>query len=791
MKKFYLFLIAVFCFFHTQAQDINDPYYPRYKKEFEKVYQLYPDIPKGILQAVAFTNTRVFHLEPSRMAPSCIGLPEYFGVMGLVEDGKNYFRNNLKTVSQLSGISVSDIKTSPYYNILAYAKAFHKVANQMGIQSTRPEDYLPVLVELSELPLDTSLVNNFALNADLYMNLVILNDKKFQIAYDLPSYAIDLRSVFAEKYDILSATNINLDDLSVKNPSGGNYQFQNRAPASCSMPNGPAQYPSALWDAADPSNYSGAISPYMIAIHTIQGKYSGAISWFKNPSANVSCQYVMRSYDGQVTQMVCHRIKAWHVGSQNPYAVGIEHEGYIESGLTWYTDALYQASADLSKFIAAEESVNKLQTYDGPPTNGLMTLSNSCHKIKGHQHFPDNTHVDPGPYWNWERYYRLVNDMPAPTASSTASSGTMYDSGGASGNYSDEERTVYLIDPVGNDPVQLTFTQWDVEDGWDFLWIYDGTDDTGNLIGKYSGTSPGTVTAYSGAVFMEFRSDCATNGAGWTVNWNTVSMTACGIPTNLTENSVDAFTASLSWDNVPGATQYRVQYKGGLETSWHEVITNTNSVNLTGLYANELYDWRVQTICGTDTSAFQGDEFATPQAGSTLVGSASYSSSECSGKFYDSGGGTANYSNYEDWTYTIAPPGAANITVTFNSFDIESGYDYLYIYDGPSSSSPLIGSYTGTSSPGTVVSSLGAITFKFYSDNWTNKPGWDADWVCNSSGGSTSLPETQLSALNAWYNDDFTVTFTDTDNSGTGLQETFYLVAQNDGSNWNANASEG
>jgi hypothetical protein len=66
----------------------------------------------------------------------------------------------------------------------------------------------------------------------------------------------------------------------------------------------------------------------------------------------------------------------------------------------------------------------------------------------------------------------------------------------------------------------------------------------------------------------------------------------------------------------------------------------------------------------------------------------------------------------------------------FEEFDTESGYDKLFVYDGPSTSATLLGTYMGTTSPGTITSSGGSITFKFTSDNLINKSGWQATLSC-------------------------------------------------------------
>jgi hypothetical protein len=102
----------------------------------------------------------------------------------------------------------------------------------------------------------------------------------------------------------------------------------------------------------------------------------------------------------------------------------------------------------------------------------------------------------------------------------------------------------------------------------------------------------------------------------------------------------------------------------------------------------------------------------------------------CSGTLDDSGGPSATYSGNEDYTYTIAPVFAASVTMNFSAFDLENGFDSLYIYDGPSTASSLIGGYTGTTSPGTVTANSGAMTLHFVSDPFVNNAGFSSAWSC-------------------------------------------------------------
>lgn len=164
----------------------------------------------------------------------------------------------------------------------------------------------------------------------------------------------------------------------------------------------------------------------------------------------------------------------------------------------------------------------------------------------------------------------------------------------------------------------------------------------------------------------------------------------------------------------------------------------------------------------------------------------------CVDTLFDIGGGpNKNYYDNEDYTYTIAPPGASSVTLNFSSFSLENNFDYLYIYNGSSTASPQFpGSpFTGTVSPGTLVSSSGAITLRFTSDGSTTSTGFTATYSCSAD---VTPPTTSVSGSGSWKTNDFTVNFTDADNAGgTGVNEKYYQVMDYNGSEWRANASHG
>jgi hypothetical protein len=156
------------------------------------------------------------------------------------------------------------------------------------------------------------------------------------------------------------------------------------------------EYPlAAAFIPADPTNYTanGIVSYDYVVVHTMQGYYAGSISWFQNPASNVSAHYCMRSEDGEVTQMVRDQDRAWHVGNSNAYALGIEHEGFVDDA-SWYTWETYQSSARLARWLC--------EVHDIPVDRD---------HIVGHVELPGQTHTDPGPLWNWDLYMALVHDV--------------------------------------------------------------------------------------------------------------------------------------------------------------------------------------------------------------------------------------------------------------------------------------------------------------------------------------------------------------------------------------------
>jgi gliding motility-associated-like protein len=112
--------------------------------------------------------------------------------------------------------------------------------------------------------------------------------------------------------------------------------------------------------------------------------------------------------------------------------------------------------------------------------------------------------------------------------------------------------------------------------------------------------------------------------------------------------------------------------------------------------------------------------------------------------FFDSGNSIAGYGNNENETITICPDliGGNKISVAFatNSgfaWDVHAS-DTLYIYDGASTSAPLLGAYNSTTNPNglyitaSFTNTTGCLTFKFVSNGADTATGWAANISCSN-----------------------------------------------------------
>jgi len=313
------------------------------------------DVPREVLVGVGYAES---HLDGHNGQPS---QANGYGVMHLVSNNKN---QTMSEATKLTGLPVGQLAKDNGSNILGAAAVLDAYADQAGLAGSARDDL------------------------GRWYEVVA----KYSHSADGPTARLYTDEVYRIIGAGVHAAGVSTEPKKVT-PARGAYAkvapLGTRTPASVAA----VDYPGAIWNAASTSNYRAGRSQSIstIVIHVTQGSYAGTISWFKNPSAQVSAHYVIRSSDGQVTQMVAEKDTAWHVGSENGYTIGIEHEGFVDQP-SWFTDAMYRSSAALTANIADRRGIPKDRAH-----------------IKGHVEMPNQTHTDPGPNWNWDYYMQLVN----------------------------------------------------------------------------------------------------------------------------------------------------------------------------------------------------------------------------------------------------------------------------------------------------------------------------------------------------------------------------------------------
>lgn len=212
----------------------------------------------------------------------------------------------------------------------------------------------------------------------------------------------------------------------------------------------------------------------------------------------------------------------------------------------------------------------------------------------------------------------------------------------------------------------------------------------------------------------------------------------CFYPLSGVVDSQGLGTASVSWTDPTTAPSNGYEYVLSTSTTsptGSGTPTTLSTASFSNLTYGTDYFVHVRSNCG-------GTDFS----GWITIGPIR-SLPTCGDTFYDTGGASGNYDDNQDVAVSLCPENSMNrVTATFNSFDIESDWDALYVYNGPDTNSSLIasangstqagfpaGGYYGTSIPGPFVSSdpTGCLTLRLMSDTYVTGTGWDVDISCD------------------------------------------------------------
>jgi hypothetical protein len=237
------------------------------------------------------------------------------------------------------------------------------------------------------------------------------------------------------------------------------------------------------------------------------------------------------------------------------------------------------------------------------------------------------------------------------------------------------------------------------------------------------------------------------------------------------ENTTVTFTSSTGQPlilNITGtmaiaANDVLTIYNG---TNTSAPVAGTINGGVAGVSGGAAYSLLCVGTSGSLTIRFVSNAIGTASGWSgTFRCATATTTNACSGSFTDSGG-ASNYADNASSVTSICSNNGGQARVTFSAFNLETNFDYLYVFNGSNTlATQVAGSpFTGTISPGTVTATGSCLTFLFVSDNSGTAPGWNSTISCINGCSAATVTATPTCS-GAQYN--VTGTIATTVTSGT------------------------
>ncbi|XP_003271454.2 CUB and sushi domain-containing protein 1 [Nomascus leucogenys] len=282
---------------------------------------------------------------------------------------------------------------------------------------------------------------------------------------------------------------------------------------------------------------------------------------------------------------------------------------------------------------------------------------------------------------------RRVWDKPLPSCIAecggqihVATSGRIL-SPGYPAPYDNNLHCTWIIEADPGKTISLHFIVFDTETAHDILKVWDGPVGSNILLKEWSGSAlPEDIHSTFNSLTLQFDSDFFISKSGFSIQFSTSIAATCNDP-GMPQNGTRYGDSREAGDTVTFQCDPGYQLQG--------------QAKITCVQLNNRFFW--QPDPPTCIAACGGN--LTGPAGVIL--SPNYPQPYPPGKECD-------------WRVKVNPDFV--IALIFKSFNMEPSYDFLHIYEGEDSNSPLIGSYQGSQAPERVESSGNSLFLAFRSD---------------------------------------------------------------------------
>uniref|UniRef100_A0A8C6YHL2 CUB and Sushi multiple domains 2 n=1 Tax=Naja naja TaxID=35670 RepID=A0A8C6YHL2_NAJNA len=248
---------------------------------------------------------------------------------------------------------------------------------------------------------------------------------------------------------------------------------------------------------------------------------------------------------------------------------------------------------------------------------------------------------------------------------------------------------VWTIEAEAGCTIGLHFIVFHTEDFHDVLRIWDGPVEKSIILKEVSGSVlPNDVHSTFNLVVLQFNTDFFTSKQGFAIQFSVSTATSCNDP-GIPQNGSRSGDSKEAGDNIIFQCDPGYALQGDAKISCVQI-------------ENRFFWQPDPPTC----IAPCGGILAGP---SGVILSPGYPEPYPPGKECD-------------WKLTVSPDYV--IALVFHTFNLEPGYDFLHIYDGPSSLSPLIGSFYDTQVPERIESSSNNLFLAFRSDASVSNTGF-------------------------------------------------------------------
>ncbi|KAI9562416.1 hypothetical protein GHT06_013386 [Daphnia sinensis] len=337
--------------------------------------------------------------------------------------------------------------------------------------------------------------------------------------------------------------------------------------------------------------------------------------------------------------------------------------------LVWVVDRTEQQLVSLSQFSTLSNYEWRTESVVIPvnvPTDGELVFYGYCGSNYEDAIGLDNILVESSTY---------TTQAPGSDCIVLLASFGTFTSPNYPSSYPENANICWLITDASS--ITLQFNNFETEAGKDTLKIYLGATTSSELFADLSGSYiPNAITKYTESMLLVFTSDSANSYAGFSITYQIVRATA--LPTSTTPSTKATPTYAPIICGSATETVYPTTYP------WYGTSESQSE------FSN----------CGGLISGYSG-----------IISSPNYPN---------------EYGNSLDCRYLVQVPCGYRVRLYFNSFNTESGYDFVNVHDGSSTSDYLLLRASGTTRPSTVYSSSNEILLRFTTDSSGTRSGWQA-----------------------------------------------------------------